>query len=240
MKTISVFATVLAVIWAFPSDAAAQFNNRSADRVCFYPESNYRGPEQCFNAGYEASSFAGRRVNINSIRVYGGAVLVVFDNAGFGGRSLQFDRDIPDLARYVSGSRNWNGRINSIRITQIRPNRGGPPRGQQAARDVVCVYEHIDYRGASECFESGDQIRDFGRRGGWNDRISSIRVFGRASALFYQDVAFGGREVYVNQDIPDLGRLRMERSDSWNDQISSVYVESTQGGRGGRDFGRAF
>jgi hypothetical protein len=151
---------------------------------------------------------------------------------------MELDQDVPDFGRHISALRGWNGRVTSLRVGLARFVRVPPPpaRGQQA-QNVICVYEHIDYRGAAECFQAGEQVRDLGRRNGWNDRISSVRIFGRATAVFYQDVSFGGREIYVNQDISDLTKLRIERSDTWNDQISSMFSEAV-GTRGGRISGR--
>ena len=80
----------------------------------------------------------------------------------------------------------------------------------------VCFYEHYNYRGASFCARPGSRDRSLSPR--WNDRISSIRVSGRASAVVCQDFGFGGRCARVDNDIRRLGGRN-------NDTISSYRVE---------------
>src|SRR5687767_3934259 len=141
MKSISVLTMFLAVILGIAPVAVVGQSGRDPDRVCFYPQTNYRGLQQCFNSGFELASLDARRLTINSVRVYGRAVLVLFDNPGFNGRYMELDRDVPDFDRHISALRGWNGRVTSLQISQGRYVRVPPPRGQQA-RNVICVYEH--------------------------------------------------------------------------------------------------
>ena len=235
MKTIAALAFALIALAAiFPVDASAQRSN--IDRVCFYQDVNFRGWEQCYTAGQEVADLGNRKNAISSIRVFNQAHVIVYDDEDFSGRSAEFRSDIPDLGRVASGSGSWSDRIRSIRISgnfyddssRRNPGRGqGQARGQ--IRDGICVYEHVNYGGYSECWESGQQVRDLGRFGGWNDVISSVRVFGRGVALFYENVGFSGERLAIDRDIPDLGRLRLGGYQSWNDQASSVQVESQFG-----------
>jgi hypothetical protein len=55
-------------------------------------------------------------------------------------------------------------------------------------------------------------------RTGLNDRISSIRVFGRARLDVYRDANYRGQHLRINRDAPDLGAM------NWGDQISSFQV----------------
>jgi hypothetical protein len=100
--------------------------------------------------------------------------------------------------------------------------------------NVVCIYEERDFRGRYDCFETGDEIADFGRRSGWNDRISSIRIFGVARVTLYRDINFRGDRITVDHDVADLRRVRMTSSMNWDNQTSSLDVN---GGRG-RAYGR--
>jgi hypothetical protein len=59
-----------------------------------------------------------------------------------------------------------------------------------------------------------------------SDRISSIQVFGRSMAVLYRDVQFQGESVTIEQDIADLGSFRGRNFGSWNDQISSLEINS--------------
>lgn len=91
-----------------------------------------------------------------------------------------------------------------------RPGRPGrPDRG-----DRVCFYEHVNFEGRRLCMEPGDRNRSLGA---WNDRISSIRVFGDAEAQVCEHTNFNGRCVIVDRNIRNLGRRG-------NDIISSIRV----------------
>lgn len=83
------------------------------------------------------------------------------------------------------------------------------------AQGQVCFYEHVNFRGASFCARPGEQDRRLNRF--WNDRISSIRVEGNASAVVCEDFGFDGRCARVNSSIRRLGGRN-------NDIISSYRV----------------
>ena len=104
-----------------------------------------------------------------------------------------------------------------------RWGRGGFPR------DGVCFYENPDFRGDYFCVRSGDDLRSI--PSGMNDRISSLRVYGRAEVIVYKDRNFDGRSATFDGDVRDL------RLDIWNDRISSIQVRSGRGNRG-NDYGR--
>ena len=84
--------------------------------------------------------------------------------------------------------------------------------------DGICVYEQTNFRGRSACWRSGEEERNLSRREGLNDRVSSIRVFGRARADVYRDAGFNGGRLQVTRSITDLGQM------NWNEQISSIEV----------------
>jgi hypothetical protein len=100
--------------------------------------------------------------------------------------------------------------------------------------NTICVFEDINYRGRYECFDSGDEIADLGRFTSWNDRVSSIRVFGPARVTLYRDINFRGDRITIDRDIADLRRVRMTASMNWDNQVSSLDIN---GGRG-RAYGR--
>ena len=83
-------------------------------------------------------------------------------------------------------------------------------------RNGVCFYEDVNYGGDYFCMRTGERLNTMPR--GMNDRISSIRTFGRAEAQVYRNNSLGGRSARFGDDAPDL------RQDEWNDQISSVQV----------------
>jgi len=94
----------------------------------------------------------------------------------------------------------------------FRPRPGRPDRPSRNER--VCFYEDANYRGDSFCARPGERIA---RLGAWNDRISSVRVFGGAEAQTCEDANFRGRCAVVSRDIPYVG-------DRNNDLISSIRV----------------
>jgi hypothetical protein len=97
--------------------------------------------------------------------------------------------------------------------------------GRDNRGDRVCVYEGVRYQGWEQCFGPREQIADLR---GHNNRISSIRIFGRGSVTIYDDTNFRGYEMRVNNDIPDLSARALPRagilSRTWNDSIQSLRV----------------
>ena len=232
-------------------------------QVCLYEHSNYGGWQQCYQAGQEIPDLGSYRMKVSSIRVYGDARVTIFANKNFDGASLDVTSDLSDLAQQRIpggiGTFTWNDQIESVRVTgrsvarPVEPPVSRDPRNIPDSRDVyrddryvyrddrrprsnnyVCIYEEIDFRGRNECFETGDEVSDFGRWSGWNDRISSIRVNGAARVTLYRDINFRGDRVTINSDVRDLRRMRMTSSLNWDNQASSLDIN---GGRG-RAYGR--
>lgn len=254
MKTFSALTLVLALGFLLVSatDADAQFvrggqrggalGSDRADRVCFYQDINYQGWEQCYGPGDEVANLNGRRNAISSIRMYGRARVTVYEDTNFRGNSDEFASSAPDLGlRLTSGNKSWSDRIESLRISDEYINRnsnsGRGDRDEQEIRNGICVYEHTNYQGRSECWSTGEEISDLERLDDWGDMISSIRVFGRASAVFYRDIGYRGEELVVDSNMPDLGRFRLPNYGTWNDQISSMEVQTDRNSRG-RGLGR--
>ncbi len=242
MKGLSAFALGLAVSSLIPLSAAAQVGRgreRDRDRVCVYQDIHYQGWEECYSPGDELPNLKRRNDAISSIRIFGRARITVYDDTNFEGRSADFSSSVPDLGlRNLAGSRSWSDRIESFRVNAgpIRTSRfGGFDQDyRQEPRDGVCVYEHAGYRGRSECWNIGYRIRDLARQGDLSDRISSIRVFGRAAAVIYRDINFQGESIFVDRDAPDLATIGARSSGNWNDQISSLEIEAELGRTRGR------
>jgi hypothetical protein len=93
----------------------------------------------------------------------------------------------------------------------------------------ACFFQDVDFRGEYFCIPAGENIGRVPED--MNDRISSIRIFGRAEVVVFRDVRFGGGATRFGHNIRDL------RDENWNDRISSVRIEIP--GRGGdfRDSG---
>ena len=239
MKQSGLIAVTVLGIWMAGVPAFAQQgrdrndNGRNeADRICFYRDVQFEGPSWCFRPGDELADLRDRGNEVSSIRVFGRARVLVWDDEEFMGASDEFDRDIADLRlRNMEGRRNWNDRIDSFQVLGPGRGRGRGPfgfgggggrddrddRDNRPSRDRVCVYEDINYGGRSQCWNADEDARNLNGLG-WNDRISSVRVFGRARVEFYRDADYRGGQIRLNRDTPDLGSL------NWSDQISSFQV----------------
>jgi len=245
------------ILGGMASPASAQFGRQGTrpgaqgnDRVCLYRDNNFNGREQCYYPGDEISD--ARNADVSSIRVFGRAAAILYEDRNFRGNTVQFTSNAPDLERvWMSGSRSWNDRVGSLRVTtegaynsgnnrnrdygrdngDYRDNgRYGYPSNTQLSQNSICVYENPNYQGRSECWAAGAEMPDLAR---WSDKISSIRVTGTARAMVYRDIQFQGERQIINRDIPNLAQVGRPGG-NWNDQISSLEVQGTNSGRFGR------
>src|SRR5215218_3827925 len=97
--------------------------------------------------------------------------------------------------------------------------------GRQAVSEGACFYYDADYKGRSFCLEAGDDARSI--PDGLEDRISSIRMFGRAEVTVYNDKRLKGGSRRFDRSVRNL------RDEGWNDRISSLRVDRRRGGFGG-------
>lgn len=242
MKTrlLQALALVSAIALSPSSEASPQAGRNDRDRVCFYQDIHFQGWEDCYSPGDEVANLRSHRNSISSIRIVGRARVVVFDDDEFRGQAAEFSSDVADLGlRSLGGSRTWSDRIESLRIgsgfnAPLPGNRGNEGEGRRgggprSVREGVCVYEGPNFQGRSECWQSGEGARDLGRSD-WSDRISSMRIFGRAVAVVYRDVNFRGEMLVVDRDISNLSVLQLRGSLNWSDQISSLEVDSNNRG----------
>ena len=98
---------------------------------------------------------------------------------------------------------------------------GGP-----LPRDGACFYEDTNYRGQYFCVRAGDDVDTM--PSGANDRVSSIRVLGRADVRVYRDSRFRGESLQLNSNVRDLD------DEDFDDAISSARVEGRSSGGGSR------
>ena len=182
--------------------------------ACFYMDVDFQGESFCVNAG-ESRASLGDRYNdrISSIRLFGGAQVVVFVDDNFRGTSWTVTEDMPRLGAL-------NDQISSFRVTEAPPGqfeyggrRGAFGRGSEPRRGA-CFYMDADYQGESFCLDAGEELRNLERR--YNDEISSVRIFGRVRVVVYEDVSFSGARMTLTRDVPNLGEF--------NDRISSIRV----------------
>jgi hypothetical protein len=95
-------------------------------------------------------------------------------------------------------------------------------------RDGACFFEDANFRGSSFCVQAGDELSTLPQG---NDRVSSIRVYGRAEVVVFRDRGFRGE----SRRFTDHARNLLD--DDFNDAISSIEVRDV-GFRGrGRGIG---
>lgn len=210
------------------------------DGVCFYREHNFRGRSFCVPVGQSVERLQeGFDNGINSVQVFGRAEAIVFNYFQFGGVAARIDQSIPDLRSLPvadNPSKNWGGRISSIQVNfrhdafrrgrELRWGRGDLPRAG------ACFYRGPGFQGDYFCMASGESYDALPP--GFNDAISSIRTFGGASVLAFNDPGFGGLRINFRNDVPDLRQWRTQDNPykNWNDRISAIQVLGTGWGEG--------
>jgi hypothetical protein len=87
---------------------------------------------------------------------------------------------------------------------------------EEPPRDGVCFYDDSDFHGDYFCVRAGEGLRSLPI--GMNDRISSLRILGRAEVEVFADSDYEGASGRFDSNVRHL------RSEGWNDVISSVRV----------------
>ena len=102
---------------------------------------------------------------------------------------------------------------------------GGPGGPGGPGASGITVYEHVNFDGASQFFNT--DVPNLVPMG-WNDLISSLRVSGPGAWEVCENVNYTGRCRVVTGDVPNLV------PGGWNDMISSVrrYTGGPGGGSG--------
>ena len=217
---------------------------RVPDRgVCFYEDKNFEGRYFCLRSGDRLTEVPnGIGDEISSIRVRGNAEVMVFRDTDLRGRSARFASDVRDLKREgwndqissvdVGDPRdysNW-GAYDMNDHERARPrgtsgrsypdNRGwdnnrAPVWGRSpVTQEGACFYEDRDFRGESFCVPRGGSYTSLPK--GFNDRISSVRVFD-VTVMIFEDSDFHGRSRQIRGDVRDL-------RGTWKDDVSSIRV----------------
>src|SRR5262249_61780096 len=101
MKRLSALALALLIgIALAPRSDAAQFGReRGGDRVCFYQDIQFQGPEMCYSPGGSIATLQSFNGKASSIRSSGRAVVTVWDDTNFRGHTTEFSHSVPDLVR---------------------------------------------------------------------------------------------------------------------------------------------
>jgi peptidase inhibitor family I36 len=214
--------------------------------ACFYEDANFRGDYFCVRQGDRLPSLpSGMADKISSVRVLGSAEVTVFRDSGMRGRSARFIDDVRNLkgegwndqissidvtsGRDYTGFGGWGGNGNGNgngngrargRNRNADNGRWGTDRtpvwgrNERMPSEGACFYEDSNFRGQYFCVPRGATFTSLPR--GFNDRISSVRVFG-ADVRIFQDRDFRGHSREISRDLPNL------RGD-WKDDVSSIRV----------------
>jgi hypothetical protein len=100
-------------------------------------------------------------------------------------------------------------------------------------RDGACFYVDFNFRGDFSCINAGQNAPSLPSN--LNDRIRSIRIFGRTRIQFFNDSNFRGVSGSTSRDINDLRKLPLPDvpSKNWAVRISSVQLDGGGGYGGG-------
>jgi hypothetical protein len=220
-KTICLFALLSGVtLLATPARAQRWGREPTPDAgACFYEYPNFGGRYFCARAGEDLPFIPeGMNDRISSIRVFGGAQVVVNSRDRFDGAEGWFDYSAPNL-RFDG----WDDRISSLRVGR-RPyrERWDPRFFEERPRDV---YEGRDRSRGEE--PPRDRPRDEGERGD--------RGVGPAGNIGPANVDAIVRRAY--QDLlhrePDAGGLQQYKDrmlkDGWSeDQVRQSIMRSPE------------
>jgi len=97
-------------------------------------------------------------------------------------------------------------------------------RDDRYRRGGACFYKDIDFGGEKFCVRPGERVAMV--PSGFNDHISSVRIFGRAEVTLYQGRDFQEPSIRLREDVANLQRFQVQPGHSWNDRVSSVEVAS--------------
>jgi hypothetical protein len=97
-------------------------------------------------------------------------------------------------------------------------------RDDQNRRSGACFYKNIDFGGEKFCINQGERMAMV--PAGFNDQISSVRIFGRTEITVYQGRDFQEPSLRLREDVANLQKFQIKPGHSWNDRISSIEVAS--------------
>lgn len=233
--TSRVYSFVLIVIALLSAVHVCAQDDRDRDRrsgACFYKDADYRGDRFCMEAGESKARMPqGFNDTISAIRIFGHTSITVFENSDFGGRILRLRDNVANLKSYeVSPGHTWNDRISSIQVEADRDRDWDRDRDRDRDRDNddrdrrggACFYKDADFHGDKFCMERGERMPRMPE--GFNDTISSVRIFGNAEITVYQDRDFGGASLDLHDDVTNLRDYQITPGHSWNDRVSSIKV----------------
>lgn len=185
--------------------------------ACFFKDIDFGGEKFCVRPGERMAMVPpGFNDHISSVRIFGRTEVTVYQGRDFQEPSLRIREDVANLQRFqVQPGHSWNDRISSVEVASMRD-----PGDWD--REGACFFKDENFRGEKFCVEKGDRMAQV--PSGFSDRISSVRLYGRATVVVFQDVDFRGRKLEIRDDVVNLQSFQVSPGHSWNDRISSVRV----------------
>jgi Peptidase inhibitor family I36 len=107
---------------------------------------------------------------------------------------------------------------------QDRYDRDRDNRDDSDRRSGACFYKDADFRGEKFCVNAGERMAQVPP--GFNDQISSIRIFGRTEITVYHGRDFAEPSLRLRNDVANLQTYQVKPGHSWNDRLSSIEVAS--------------
>jgi hypothetical protein len=97
----------------------------------------------------------------------------------------------------------------------------GPGRPGGRPHDGACFFTNGNFSGDYFCQARGTALNV---PSGFNDKISSIQVYGRVNITIFNDANYQGFSAVTRQSIPDLRAWRVQgySNKDWNNRISSI------------------
>lgn len=108
------------------------------------------------------------------------------------------------------------------------PDAVWPPRGDwhggRWESGGACFYQDFNFHGPFFCMRRGEARESLGKMG---DKISSVRAWGGARVILFDDRNFSGPSERVRVDVDDLRRVPVAEKPghTWNDRVSSIRVD---------------
>lgn len=123
---------------------------------------------------------------------------------------------------------------NSVTFPGFGGMPGGGMPGGGGTPPTVCFFDMPGFGGAASCVPAG--TTDGNVTGFWDNRVSSIKLFGGAKVRLFQDHGFcGGRNVFAN-DVPNLGAMLNDKASAyqtWTGASPAIPPCAGGGGPGG-------
>ncbi len=186
-------------------------NNGNIDynKVSVYEECNYRGPSANLEVGrFDVGQFGIRNDVLTSLRVPRGYRVVLFENRGFSGPSIEFRDDKSCITGY------WARKTSSIIVERTYDNNNNGNSGINT--NSVIMYADSWYRGDKQSFSEGEFPSFNGAS--LNSNVSSINIPNGFVVTVYDMPKFRGSSYTFSTSILNLSSYK------WNDRIQSFRI----------------